>query len=397
MDGMKTVSILGSTGSVGRSTVDLLLSQPDRFEVQALTCNANAGLAIEQAKKLNAKRVVAADPKVYHELKEGLTGTGIEAAAGPAALLEAAAMPADWTMAAIVGVAGLAPIMAAIRQGGCVAIANKEPLVAAGPFVLEAARRAGTTLLPVDSEHNAIFQVFDHNHRAGIDKIILTASGGPFLDWPLEKMARATPAQAVAHPNWSMGAKISVDSATMMNKALEIIEAHYLFDMPAERIEVLVHPQSIIHSLVEYKDGSVLVQMGAPDMRTPIAHALAWPERMETTGRKLDLSRPLTLDLRPLDRNWFPAVGMAYNCLKAGPAACVAFNAANEIAVAAFLEKKIGFLQIAEAVGEMLAQAGRETLASLDDVLLCDRAVRERTKSHIIKKYDQVPLSGRVS
>ena len=393
----RTVSILGSTGSVGRSTVDLVLSQPDRFVIQALTCNSNVELLVEQAKKLNARKAVAANPDVYNELKGRLSGTGIEAAAGSQAVLEAASMPADWIMAAIVGIAGLAPIMKAVEQGTCVAIANKEPLVAAGPFLLEAARKAGTTLLPVDSEHNAIFQVFDRERPEGIDKIILTASGGPFLDWPQEKLAKVTPAQAVAHPNWSMGAKISVDSATMMNKALEVIEAHYLFDMPPSRIEVLVHPQSIVHSLVEYKDGSVLAQMGAPDMRTPIAHALAWPERMNTTGCRLYFSHPLNLDFRPLDHKNFPSVSMAYDCLRQGPAACVVFNAANEVAVEAFLNGRIGFLDITAIVGYMTDNVGQEQLSCLGDVLLLDRSVRQRTKSHIIGIQDKMSVSGRAS
>ena len=393
----KTVSILGSTGSVGRSTVDLVFSQPDRFEVQVLTCNNNVELLAEQAKKLNAKKAVAANPDVYDELKGRLAGTGIETSAGSQAVLEAASMPADWIMAAIVGVAGLAPVMKAVEQGKCVAIANKEPLVAAGPFLLEAARKAGTTLLPVDSEHNAIFQVFDRERPEGIDRIILTASGGPFLDWTREKLTKVTPAQAVAHPNWSMGAKISVDSATMMNKALEVIEAHYLFDMPPSRIEVVVHPQSIVHSLVEYKDGSVLAQMGAPDMRTPIAHALAWPERMDTTGRRLDFSRPLNLDFRPVDVNNFPSVSMAYDCLRTGPAACVAFNAANEVAVETFLEGRIGFLEIADIVRYMADNAGKEQFSCIEDILLFDKSVRRRTKSHIIKVQDKNPLSGRAS
>jgi 1-deoxy-D-xylulose-5-phosphate reductoisomerase len=391
----KTVSILGATGSVGRSTVDLILSQPDRFEVQALTCNRNIELLAEQAKKLKAKKAVAADADVYHELKDRLSGTGVEVAAGPQAILEAASMPADWIMAAIVGVAGLAPVMKAVEQGTCVAIANKEPLVAAGPFVIEAAHRAGATLLPVDSEHNAIFQVFDNEHPEGIERIILTASGGPFLDWPREKLAHVTPAQAVAHPNWSMGAKISVDSATMMNKALEIIEAHYLFNMPPEKIEVLIHPQSIVHSLVEYKDGSMLAQMGAPDMRTPIAHALAWPERMTTTGRRLDLSRSLALNFQPVDLQKFSVIPMAYECLAEGAAACVTFNAANEVAVAAFLEGGIGFLEIADVVRYMLEKAGKEQFSSIEDVTFFDKAIRERAQSHIIEIQGKRPVSGR--
>lgn len=391
----KSVSILGSTGSVGRSTIDLIQSQSDRFEIQALTSNRNVRLLAEQAQKLNAKKAVTADPQSHAELKELLSGTGIEVAAGPQAVLEAAAMPVDWIMAAIVGVAGLAPIMEAIKQGKCVAIANKEPLVAAGPLVLEAARKAGTTLLPVDSEHNAIFQVFDRERPEGIERIILTASGGPFLDWPHEKLAKVTPAQAVAHPNWSMGAKISVDSATMVNKALEVIEAHYLFDMPAEKIEVLVHPQSIVHSLVEYRDGSVLAQMGAPDMRTPIAHALAWPDRMDTTGRTLDFTKSFTLDFRPVDRNNFPAIDIAYECLKYGPAACIAFNAANEVAVGAFLAGRIGFTEIVEIACYCIENADKNSVSGLSEILLLDEAVRELAESHIIERRGGSLLSER--
>jgi 1-deoxy-D-xylulose-5-phosphate reductoisomerase len=391
----RTVSILGSTGSVGRSTIDLIQSQPDRFEIQALTCNRNVKLLAEQVQKLKAKKAVTADPQSYAELKELLSGTGIEAAAGPEAVLEAAAAPADWIMAAIVGVAGLPPIMEAIKQGTCVAIANKEPLVAAGPLVLDAARKAGTTLLPVDSEHNAIFQVFDRERPEGIERIILTASGGPFLDWPREKLAKVTPAQAVAHPNWSMGAKISVDSATMVNKALEVIEAHYLFDMPAEKIEVLVHPQSIVHSLVEYRDGSVLAQMGAPDMRTPIAHALAWPNRMNTTGRKLELTKALALDFRSVDRKAFPAIDIAYDCLRRGPAACIAFNAANEAAVAAFLAGRIGFDEIVDLTCYSIENACKNSVDSLSEILLLDQAVRELVESHIIERRGKNLLSER--
>ncbi len=391
----KTVSILGSTGSVGRSTIDLIQSQPDRFEIQALTCNRNVKLLAEQAKKLKAKKAVTADPQSYAELKALLSGTGIEVAAGLEAVLEAAAMPADWIMAAIVGVAGLAPIMEAIKQGTCVAIANKEPLVAAGPLVLDAARRAGTTLLPVDSEHNAIFQVFDSKRPEGIERIILTASGGPFLDWPREKLAKVTPAQAVAHPNWSMGAKISVDSATMVNKALEVIEAHYLFDMPAEKIEVLAHPQSIVHSLVEYRDGSVLAQMGAPDMRTPIAHALAWPERMDTTGRTLDFTKPFALDFRPVDRKAFPAIDIAYECLRNGPVSCIAFNAANEVAVAAFLAGTADFTEIVEVARYCIENTKEKSPSGLKEILLLDQAVRELAESHIIERRGGNLLSER--
>lgn len=390
---MKTVSILGSTGSVGRSTVDLILSQPQKFSVQALTCRSNAKLLAEQAIKLNAKLAVAADPGAHRELKELLSGTGIEVAAGSEAITRAAAMSADWIMAAIVGMAGLPAVMTAVGQGGCVAIANKEPLVAAGAFVMEAAKRAGTTILPVDSEHNAIFQVFDFGHPEGIEKIILTASGGPFLNKKRDELAHVTPAQAVAHPNWSMGAKISVDSATMMNKALEVIEAHYLFNMLPDKIKVIVHPQSTIHSMVEYKDGSVLAQMGAPDMRTPIAHTLAWPARMATTGQKLDFTKNFRLDFQPVDETQFPAIPLAYRCLEEGPWACVGMNAANEVMVDAFLKGEAGFLDITAVTEAIVKTMEKKRFASVGDIIEYDRAVRERTQSYM-NKGSKVKAAG---
>lgn len=376
MDGVKRVSILGSTGSIGQSTVDLLLSRSEKFSVQALTCRRNVTLLAEQAKKLKAKRAVVADESLYGALKDILSGSGVETAAGEEAVMEAAAMPCDWTMAAIVGMAGLEPVLQAVGQGRIVAIANKEPLVSAGPFILEAARQSGAMLLPVDSEHNAIFQVFDHDRPEGIEKIILTASGGPFLNTPIEKLAAVTPAQAVAHPNWSMGAKISVDSATMMNKALEVIEAHYLFNVLPENIDVLVHPQSIIHSMVCYRDGSVLAQMGAPDMRTPIAHALSWPDRMETTGRKLDLTKPMKFDFQPVDKKIFSAIPLAYDCLKKGLWACIAMNAANEALVQAFLDGKLGYLDIVRGVRAAVEAAQPRQFSSVQDVISYDKTVR---------------------
>ncbi len=393
---VKTVSILGSTGSVGRSTVDLILSDPGRFAVQALTCRSNTSLLAEQAIKLKARLAVTADPAAYGELKNRLAGTGIEVAAGPQAVIEAAALPADWIMAAIVGMAGLEPVLAAIAQGTCVAIANKEPLVAAGPFVMAAARKAGTTLLPVDSEHNAVFQVFDSKRPEGIEKIILTASGGPFLKYDEAALAHVTPAQALAHPNWVMGAKISVDSATMMNKALEIIEAHYLFGLPAGKIEVLIHPQSLVHALVVYRDGSVLAQMGAPDMRTPIAQTLAWPGRMETTGPRLDFTKNMNLIFYPVDIKQFKSVPMAYECLAEGLWAGIAFNAANEIAVQAFLQNELPFTGIVPAVREaveQMAKAGsREKLQNTRDVINFDGLVRERTSYNISR--DKIRTTG---
>ncbi len=386
---VKKVSILGSTGSVGKSTAEVILSAPHLFDVEAVTANGNAALLARQARELRAKHAVIADEASFGELKQHLAGSGIEAAAGRNALLEAAGRKCDLVMAAITGFAGLEPIMKAIEAGANVAIANKEPLVAAGPLVIEAARRHGVKLLPVDSEHNAVFQVFDEAQRPGIERIILTASGGPFRTWTAEEMRKATPEQAVAHPNWAMGQKISVDSATMMNKALEVIEAHYLFAMPSERIEVLIHPQSIIHSMVEYADGSVLAQMGAPDMKTPIAYCLAWPERMATPGRKLDLSNSMNIELQPLDKEKFVAIDLAHQCLKAGPAFCVAFNAANEIAVQAFLDRQVGFLEIINVVRHILDKTEAHSLKSVAEIAAFDETVRGLTKAYISSNKDK--------
>lgn len=381
---MKTVSVLGSTGSIGRSTIDLLQAHRDLYQVNVLTAQNNVTLLAEQALQVRAHKAVIGNDNHYAALKNLLSGSGIECAAGREAIIAAAAEPADWIMAAIVGMAGLEPILAAIRQGTIVAIANKEPLVAAGALVMAEARQHGTTLLPVDSEHNAVFQVFENDNRSGIERIVLTASGGPFRTWTKDQMAKATPEQAVAHPNWSMGAKISVDSASMMNKALEIIEAHYLFDMPPEKIAVLVHPQSVIHSMVEYADGSFLAQLGAPDMRTPIANALGWPHRIATSGLRLDLSALKRLDFEALDRDRFPAVDLAYDSLKSGMAACVIFNAANEIAVQAFLSRTIGFTQIVETVTRMLDCMAQPRLSDLTGIVAFDQSVRSATESYIL-------------
>lgn len=386
MADLKTVSILGATGSIGRSTVDLLKAHRERYDVNVLTAQSNVELLAEQARELRARKAVIGDEALFATLKDRLAGTGIACAAGRKAIIEAAADPADWTMAAIVGMAGLEPILAAIGQGGCVAIANKEPLVAAGKLVIAEARKHGTALLPVDSEHNAVFQVFEPENRSGIERIVLTASGGPFRTWTLAQMEQATPEQAVAHPNWSMGAKISVDSASMMNKALEVIEASYLFDMPPEKIDVLVHPQSIIHSMVEYADGSFLAQLGAPDMRTPIANALGWPGRIATSGQKLDLKTLKRLDFEALDSVRFPAVGLAYDCLQAGPGACLAFNAANEVAVQAFLDRKIGFLQIVDIVRAVLDFTKFDQLTDLQGIISFDHSVRQAAKSYILSE-----------
>lgn len=374
----RSVSILGSTGSVGQSTIDLIKSAPDKFNVRVLTAHRNADLLIEQAKALRPEIVAIADESLYQKVKSALPDTEVLAASE--GVVAAASQGVDLTVAAIVGMAGLNPVLHAIRNSKAVAIANKEPLVSAGAYLLAEAQSRGVTILPVDSEHNAIFQVFEQQNRTAIDRIILTASGGPFRTWTAEAMATATPEQAVAHPNWSMGAKISVDSASMMNKGLEVIEAHHLFQLPADKIDVVFHPQSVIHSMVEYSDGSVLAQLGAPDMRTPIAYALAWPERMATTGQKLDWQKLKQLDFSPPDLEKFPCLRMAYDALRAGPASCVALNAANEIAVAAFLNREIGFSEIAKLIHAMLDASHPSGMGSIDDIIAYDAAIKDRTR-----------------
>ncbi|HWK47875.1 MAG TPA: 1-deoxy-D-xylulose-5-phosphate reductoisomerase [Stellaceae bacterium] len=380
----RRVTILGSTGSVGCNTLDLIERQPEAFEVMALTANTDWETLAAQARRVRAKLAVVADPASYLPLKAALAGSGIETAAGPEAVVEAAARPADWVMAAIVGAAGLAPTLAAIRRGVVVALANKEVLVCAGALVTAEVARHGATLLPVDSEHNAIYQVFDFDRVEGIDRIILTASGGPFRERDLASMAAVTPAQAVAHPNWSMGAKISVDSATMMNKGLELIEACHLFDMPGERIDIVVHPQSVIHSLVSYIDGSVLAQLGSPDMRTPIAYSLAWPRRMASPSARLDLAALAKLTFEEPDPVRFPALRLAREALAAGGAASTVLNAANEVAVEAFLKGRIGFLDIARVVEDTLAAMPGGAIATLDDVHNFDKQARDAATSLIL-------------
>jgi 1-deoxy-D-xylulose-5-phosphate reductoisomerase len=373
---MRKVTILGATGSVGRSTVDLIERDRERFEVVALTARRDvAGLA-ELSRRLKPKRAVIADEALHDELRAALDGSGIEIAAGADAVADAAGEGADWTMAAIVGCAGLKPVMRALEQGKTVALANKEALVSAGAIMTRAAKASGAALLPVDSEHNAIFQCFDHQRPQSVRRIILTASGGPFRTLGLDEMRKVTPAEAVAHPNWSMGAKISVDSATLMNKGLELIEAFHLFPLPAEAFDVVVHPQSVIHSLVEYVDGSVLAQLGAPDMRIPIAHTLAWPERMETPCERLDLVKTGFLSFEEPDLARFPALGLAKAALREGGAKPAILNAANEIAVASFLESRIAFLDIAAIASEVLASYDPPAPASIDEVLEIDRQAR---------------------
>lgn len=387
MSSKKTVSIFGVTGSVGTSTRDVILNAPGRFDVQTVTAGRNVEKLAQAAQTLGAKQAVIADEALLEPLKSQLAGSGIEALAGRKALIEAAAQPADILLAAIVGFEGLRPILSALENGVNVAIANKEPLVAAGHLVKEAAKKGGAKLIPVDSEHNAIFQVLEQHNRSAVEKVILTASGGPFLNWTYEQMAKATPEQAVAHPNWSMGPKISVDSATMMNKALEIIEAAVLFDLEPEQIEVLIHPQSVVHSLVAYKDGSQLAQLGESDMRVPIAHALAWPDRLEKGGRTLDLASVSTLTFSRPDFDKFPALVYADECLKRGAAACIALNAANETAVQAFLERRIGFMDILGAVSHALADERCNPVAktpkTVEEIEKLDQTVRALTEEYI--------------
>lgn len=372
----KRVSVLGSTGSVGCNTVDLLGRGPEAFAVEALTAGTNVELLARQARSLGARFAAVADPLRYKALKHELSGSGIEAAAGPEAVVEAARRPADFVMAAIVGAAGLESTLAAVDGGKTVGLANKECLVCAGALMMERVKAKGATLLPVNSEHNAIFQVFDFERPATVERIILTASGGPFRGFDRAALARVTPAQAIAHPNWDMGAKISVDSATMMNKGLELIEAHHLFRMPEDRIDILIHPQSVVHSLVAYVDGSVLAQLGAPDMRTPIAHALAWPERIAAPTKRLDLALLGQLTFEAPDEALFPALRLAREALRAGNGAPTVLNAANEVAVAAFLTGRIGFLDIARIVETTLASSRSRPVGSLDDVRATDAAAR---------------------
>lgn len=379
----KRVTILGATGSVGRSTLDLIVRNPHLYEVEALTAHTNVDELIAAARQVNPRLAVIGDPGKYTALRDGLSGTGIEAAAGAQAVTEAAARPADWIMAAIVGAAGLAPTLTAVAQGTTVAIANKECLVCAGDFLMEIARRRGATLLPVDSEHNAIFQVFDGVRPQGVEKITLTASGGPFRTASLDQMAAATPAQALAHPNWQMGAKISIDCATYMNKGLEVIEAYHLFPVEKDQIEVVIHPQSVIHSMVSYVDGSVLAQMASPDMRTPIAFALGWPDRLPAPVPKLDLVALGQLTFEAPDLCRFPALRLAKEALAQGGGAPAILNAANEVAVAGFLAGQVGFLDIARVVEQSLAAAGKRMmgqgagpLSGLEDILEVDAAGR---------------------
>jgi 1-deoxy-D-xylulose-5-phosphate reductoisomerase len=375
----RRICILGATGSIGKSTLDLVERSPERFQVEAVTAATNAETLADIARRTSAKLAVIADETRLLDLQELLVGTNCRVAAGEGALVEAALGSADLVIAAIVGCAGLRPVMAAVEAGKTVALANKEALVTAGALMTGAAAKSGSTLLPVDSEHNAIFQCLAGNREQDVSRIILTASGGPFRSSSAEAIAAATPAEAVAHPKWSMGAKISVDSATLMNKGLELLEAHYLFGLPSSRIDVLIHPQSVVHSLVEFIDGSVLAQLGSPDMRIPLAFALAWPERIGTPARRLDLAEIARLEFESPDLTRFPALRLAREALEAGGAALIVLNAANEVAVASFLAGAIRFPDISATVAEALSDAVRfSPPGSIDEVLEIDRVTRRQ-------------------
>ena len=388
----RKVSIFGATGSVGRNTVSLLEAQggPEAYEVVALSGSANIALLAAQARRLQARIAVTSDAGRLEELRQALAGSGTEAAAGTPALLDAASEPVDWVMSAIVGAAGLAPGMRAVRNGGVLALANKESLVCAGDLLQAACKAHGTALLPVDSEHSAIFQALRGEVPEAVERIVLTASGGPFRDWDLAEMARATPAQARAHPNWDMGERISIDSATMFNKALEVIEAHVLFGVPSASIEVLVHPQSIIHSMVGFRDGSIIAQIGPSDMRGAIGFALNWPERRGLPVERLDFAALARLDFAAADQARFPALRLARDVIAAGGLTGAVFNGAKEAALDAFLAGRIGFLDMARLVEHVLGELATDAAATgsygLDDVLTLDAEARARAGAWVVSR-----------
>ena len=381
----RTITVLGATGSVGSSTLDLVRRTPERFKVVALTAQTDVTGLARAARATNAECAVIGDASLHNALVEALAGTDTEVTSGAAAVTEAACRGADWTMAAIVGCAGLPATLAALRCGNTVALANKESLVSAGDVMMATARASNAQLLPVDSEHNAIFQCLAGSPRDRVRRIVLTASGGPFRTWTRDAMESVTPEVAVKHPNWSMGAKISVDSATLMNKGLELIEAKHLFDCRPDELAVIVHPQSVIHSMVDYVDGSTIAQLGCPDMRIPIASTLAWPDRMETPCEPLDLGKIGRLDFEAPDLDRFPALGLALAALAAGGARPAVLNAANEVAVAAFLARRIGFLDIARIVAIVLDHYDPAQPNSVEDVLAIDGAAR-RTATDTLEK-----------
>jgi 1-deoxy-D-xylulose-5-phosphate reductoisomerase len=383
--GVRTVTVLGATGSIGDSTMDLLRGAPGRYRVEALTANSNVEGLAKLAREFDARFVAVADTARFGELKDALAGSGIECGVGESAIIEAASRPADWLMAAVSGAAGLKPALAAVDRGTTIALANKECLVCAGDFFMQRAAKAGACILPADSEHNALFQALSSGNRDELTRVIITASGGPFRTWAAADIEKATLAQALKHPNWSMGQKITIDSASMMNKGLEVIEAACLFALTPDEIDVLVHPQSIVHGMVEFSDRSVVAQLGTPDMRTPIAHCLGWPERIAGPAAKLDLAKIGQLTFEAPDFVRFPALRLAYDALRTGNGATTVYNAANEIAVAAFIAEKIRFGAIARLVEATMngwVRAGNlAPLASADDAIAVDHNARNMAAS----------------
>jgi 1-deoxy-D-xylulose-5-phosphate reductoisomerase len=378
--GVRSITILGATGSIGTSTLDLIKREPERYRVESISARGNAAALGKIAREVGARHAVVADHAAYLELKEALSGSRIEAAAGEGALVEAAQRPADWVMAAISGAAGLKPTLAAIERGATVALANKECLVCAGSLFMRRAASTGATVLPVDSEHNAVFQAIGSGNWSDVRRVILTASGGPFRTWSKEAINAATPEQALKHPNWSMGPKVTIDSATLMNKGLEIIEAHHLFALPSEQIDVLVHPQSVVHGLVEFRDGSVVAQLGSPDMRIPIAHCLAWPRRIDGPAARLDLAALKQLSFEAPDLERFPALGLARRAMETGGAAPTVLNAADEVAVSEFIAGRIAFPAIAALVEATLDMAAKRGLLAeptgIDAAMAVDHIAR---------------------
>lgn len=378
---LRSITVLGATGSIGDSTMDLLRASPERYQVEALTANGNVEGVVKLAKEFNARFVAVADESKLDELRAALAGTGIASGAGDSAIVEAAERPADWLMAAVSGAAGLKPALAAVDRGATVALANKECLVCAGDFFMDRAAKAGACILPADSEHNALFQALASGSREELTRVIITASGGPFRTWAAADIEQATLAQALKHPNWSMGQKITIDSASMMNKGLEVIEASYLFALAPDEIDVLVHPQSIIHGMVEFRDYSVMAQLGSPDMRTPIAHCLGWPDRIPGRAAPLDLAKIGSLTFEAPDYARFPGLKLAYDALRTGSGATTVYNAANEIAVAAFTAQNIRFGAIARLVeatmNEWVRAGNLAPLSSADDAIAVDHKARK--------------------
>jgi 1-deoxy-D-xylulose-5-phosphate reductoisomerase len=376
----RRVTILGATGSIGASTIDLIRRSGARFCIEALTANRNVSALARLARELGARYAAVADATAYPDLKEELAGSGIEAGGGEAGLIEAAVRPAELVVAAISGAVGLKPTLKAVERGATIALANKECLVCAGEIFMRAAASANAQVLPVDSEHNAIFQALSAGHREDVRRVILTASGGPFRTWSKEAMRAATPAQALQHPNWSMGAKITIDSATLMNKGLELIEGHHLFGLSSAELDVLVHPQSVVHGMVEFRDGSIIAQLGTPDMRIPISHCLAWPERIEVPAQRLDLGKIRHLTFEPPDVDRFPALALARAALEDGGGAPTVLNAANEVAVGAFVAGRLGFLAIADLVAATLDAARRRGITqepqNVEEALAVDHIAR---------------------